>query len=189
MIEVLNPAAVPHVRDDLGLGACARNGALGGDPANHDQNATRLAATVAPTGIWPTRGFSARGILRAQHRLPRVPRARRSSPAGWRGWAGPGRTRRSRPRRLGRGPHRDEPNLYPVYHRWYFRTGTVGDFEYLVRLLKPRTVDPRVGRRPSTSNGPDANLPAIPELGGILRLGGALRAPLTTLSDADLAEY
>ena len=30
------------------------------------------------------------------------------------------------------------PTLHPVYRRWYFKTGTVGDFEYLVRLLQPR---------------------------------------------------
>jgi hypothetical protein len=82
-----------------------------------------------------------------------------------------------------------EPTLFPYYHRWYFRTGSVGDFEYLVRLLQPRTVDPRVGRRDMDVQRPGANLPGIPELGGILRLGGALRAPLETLSDDDLAEY
>jgi hypothetical protein len=84
---------------------------------------------------------------------------------------------------------REESGLFPYYHRWYFRTGTVGDFEYLVRLLQPRTVDPRVGRRDLDVQAPDANLPGIPELGGILRLGGALRAPLETLSDEDLAEH
>jgi hypothetical protein len=82
-----------------------------------------------------------------------------------------------------------EPTLFPYYHRWYFRTGTVGDFEYLVRLLQPRTVDPRVGRRDMDVLRPDANLPAITELGGVLRLGGALRAPLATLSVEDLDEY
>jgi hypothetical protein len=55
-------------------------------------------------------------------------------------------------------------------------------------LLKPRTVDPQVGRRPIDALDPGPT-PAIPELGGILRLGGALRAPLVTLSDDDLAEY
>ena len=40
---------------------------------------------------------------------------------------------------------REQGSNYPYYYRWYFRTGTVGDFEYLVRLLKPRTVDKRVG--------------------------------------------
>ncbi len=58
-----------------------------------------------------------------------------------------------------------------------------------MRLLQPRTVDPRVGRRDMDTQDPDANLPGIPELGGILRLGGALRAPLETLSAEDLNEY
>ncbi len=84
---------------------------------------------------------------------------------------------------------RAEPTFFPFYHRWYFRTGTVGDFEYLVRLLQPRTVDARVGRRDMDVQKPGANLPGIPELGGILRQGGALQAPLKILSDDDLAEY
>jgi hypothetical protein len=82
-----------------------------------------------------------------------------------------------------------EDTLFPFYHRWYFRTGTVGDFEYLVRLLEPRTVDPRVGRRDMDVRRPGLNLPGIMGLGGILRLGGALRAPLLTLSPPDRAEY
>jgi hypothetical protein len=89
-------------------------------------------------------------------------------------------------------PGRDadpDSKLYPYYYRWYFRTGSVGDFEYLVRLLQPRTVDPRVGRRDMDVQKPDLNLPGIPGLGGVLRLGGALRAPLATLSPADLADY
>ena len=84
---------------------------------------------------------------------------------------------------------REEPTFFPFYHRWYFRTSSVGDFEYLVRLLQPRTVDPRVGRRDMDVQKPGSNLPGITNLGGILRLGGALRAPLKTLSDKDLEEY
>lgn len=56
---------------------------------------------------------------------------------------------------------RQEPTHYPLYHRWYFRTSTVGDFEYLVRLLKPRLMDSRVGRRDMDVQYPDANLPGI----------------------------
>jgi hypothetical protein len=84
-----------------------------------------------------------------------------------------------------------DATFFPFYHRWYFRTSSVGDFEYLVRILQPRTVDPRVGRRDMDvlDPGPNLDLPAIPELGGVLRLGGALRAPLDTLSDEDLQEY
>jgi hypothetical protein len=67
----------------------------------------------------------------------------------------------------------------PVYHRWYFRTGTQGDFEFLVRLLKPQPVDPRVGVRDVDVQAPGSNVPGItdPALGGVLKLGGALRVP------------
>ncbi|MEM9150481.1 MAG: hypothetical protein AAGB19_08515, partial [Cyanobacteria bacterium P01_F01_bin.3] len=85
---------------------------------------------------------------------------------------------------------RQEPTHYPIYHRWYFRTSTVGDFEYLVRLLKPRLMDSRVGRRDIDVQFPDANLPGIndPELGGVLKLGGALQIPFGTLSPEDQQE-
>jgi hypothetical protein len=78
------------------------------------------------------------------------------------------------------------PGQLPYYHRWYFRTGDVGDFEYLVRLLKPQPIDSRVGLRDIDVLHPGANLkgiidaPAAPEeerLGGVLKLGGALRIP------------
>ncbi|WP_062349671.1 hypothetical protein [Herbidospora yilanensis] len=76
-------------------------------------------------------------------------------------------------------PGRAEPAAHCYYHRWTFRTGTVGDFEYLVRLLKPRRMDPRVGRRDMDVRAPLPGLPGIdvPGLGGLLRLGGALRIP------------
>jgi len=35
----------------------------------------------------------------------------------------------------------------PYYFKWEFRTGLRGDFEYLVRLLKPRILDKKVGTR------------------------------------------
>lgn len=69
---------------------------------------------------------------------------------------------------------------FPYYFRWYFRTGDLGDFEYLVRLLKAKPADERVGRRDMDLQDPGWNLPGLdPEgsLGGILRLGGALRVP------------
>ncbi len=75
---------------------------------------------------------------------------------------------------------RPEGANYPFYFRWFFQTGTKGDFEYLVRLLEPKPVDPRVGRRDMDVLEPGANLPAIddkPELEGVLRLGGALKVP------------
>ncbi|MBD1848274.1 hypothetical protein H6F89_33990 [Cyanobacteria bacterium FACHB-63] len=85
---------------------------------------------------------------------------------------------------------RQEPTHYPVYHRWYFRTSTVGDFEYLVRLLQPRRMDSRVGRRDMDVQFPDGNLPGItdPELGGVLKLGGALQIPFGTLEDNEQQE-
>jgi hypothetical protein len=76
-------------------------------------------------------------------------------------------------------PDRPDSMLMPVYHRWYFRTGESGDFEDLVRLLKPRTVDPKVGFRDMDVQSPGASLPGInvADLHGILKLGGALQAP------------
>lgn len=83
-----------------------------------------------------------------------------------------------------------DATLFPYYHRWYFRTGSVGDFEYLVRLLEPKPVDSRVGRRPMDVQKPGVNVSGIdnPELEGVLKLGGALKIPFDTLGDADKAE-
>jgi hypothetical protein len=36
---------------------------------------------------------------------------------------------------------------FPIYYDWHFRTGEKADFESLVELLEPRTLDARVGRR------------------------------------------
>jgi hypothetical protein len=81
-------------------------------------------------------------------------------------------------------------NEFPVYFRWQFRTGALGDFEYLVRLLQPRPVDKRVGSRPMDVQKPGMNLPGItdPRFRGELMLGGALRVPRSSLSAADRAE-
>jgi hypothetical protein len=86
--------------------------------------------------------------------------------------------------------NRKEPTHYPVYFRWDFRTGSIGDFEYLVRLLKPKPVDKRVGTRDIDVQKPGSNVPGItnPELNGILKLGGALRVPLETMKPDDRAE-
>jgi len=68
---------------------------------------------------------------------------------------------------------------FPYYHRWFFRTGNTGDFETLVRLLVPKPVDPRVGTREMDVKDPGSDVAPLdkPELGGILKLGGALRPP------------
>lgn len=80
---------------------------------------------------------------------------------------------------------------FPYYYRWEFQTGTMGDFEYLVRLLEPQPVDNRVGRRDIDVQTPGVNLTGItdPDLGGVLRLGGALRIPKKALKGNDLTEF
>ena len=80
--------------------------------------------------------------------------------------------------------------LYPYYHRWYFKTGEIGDFEYLVRLLKPRPPDPRLGRRDMDVQTPGLPLPGIqiPALAGVLRVGGALKVPDEALSPEEEQE-
>lgn len=80
-----------------------------------------------------------------------------------------------------------EPQNFPYYYRWHFRTGDRGDFQYLVSLLKPRPVDPTVGTRDFDVTNPGSNLPGIltPGLNGILRLGGALEVPDADLSTSD----
>ncbi len=85
---------------------------------------------------------------------------------------------------------KEEPGSFPFYHRWYFRTGTVGDFEYLVRLLEPKPVDKRVGRKDVDVEHPGSNLRGITDedLGGILKLGGALQIPFDTMTPEDQVE-
>lgn len=89
------------------------------------------------------------------------------------------------------------PAELPYFHRWYFRTGDVGDFEYLVRLLKPQPIDSRVGLRDIDVQEPGANLkgivdapgaPAAQKLGGVLKLGGALRIPDIFYTPEEFAE-
>jgi hypothetical protein len=72
---------------------------------------------------------------------------------------------------------REQSQHIPYYHRWYFRTGAVGDFEYLVRLLEQKPIDSRVGQRDMDVTNPGLNLAGIddPELNGVLKLGGALQ--------------
>ncbi|MEO5905683.1 MAG: hypothetical protein ABIQ11_03090, partial [Saprospiraceae bacterium] len=81
------------------------------------------------------------------------------------------------------------PVDFPIYYRWQFNTGTVGDFEYLVRILKPMPADLRVGRRDMDMSKPGANLhwteASDLDLESILRLGGALQVPRNTLSTAE----
>ncbi len=165
------------------------NGGLGVDPVDTDALAAALDATVrddrdqaysrllCPRILKPNTGYHAFVMPTFESgRLVGLGKDPAGAPfateSAWTNYAG-----------------REDANRYPYYHRWFFRTASVGDFEYLVRLLQPRTVKPEVGRRAMDVQAPGANLPGIPELSGILRLGGALRAPLATLGDEDLAEY
>jgi hypothetical protein len=81
---------------------------------------------------------------------------------------------------------------YPYYYRWKFSTGKEGDFEYLVRLLKPKVADSRVGRRVMDMTQPMGSLVWVEEsnpdqqLGGILRLGGALQVPDEALTAEEI---
>lgn len=81
-------------------------------------------------------------------------------------------------------------NEFPYYHRWYFRTGVVGDFEYLVNLLKPKPADKSVGVRDMDVGHPGSNLPPIDYIipKNLLKLGGALRVPLDSMNPQDKAE-
>lgn len=76
---------------------------------------------------------------------------------------------------------REASTQFPIYHRWFFRTGARGDFEYLVRLLEPKPADSRVGRRDMDVQDPGSNISGIedPDPEGVLKLGGALLAPLS----------
>ena len=87
-------------------------------------------------------------------------------------------------------PNKQDPSVLPIYHRWYFRTGSRQDFESLVRLLEPRTADHRVGTHDMDVQRPGAGLPGITDLdlGGILRLGGALRVPRAVLTEDQRTE-
>jgi hypothetical protein len=84
--------------------------------------------------------------------------------------------------------HPDRPNLsptlYPYYYRWRFRTGTSGDFEYLVRKLKPRPVNAKVGVRDVDVQRPGVNVAGISSP-PTLQFGGALRAPRVNLTQAE----
>ncbi|HYJ82328.1 MAG TPA: hypothetical protein VEW26_05725 [Allosphingosinicella sp.] len=89
---------------------------------------------------------------------------------------------------------RDQTSLYPYYHRWRFKTGATGDFESLVRLLKPRPPDARLGRRDMDVLEPGSNIAGIdvPGLDGVLRLEGALKVPLEALDkdeEDELAKF
>lgn len=78
----------------------------------------------------------------------------------------------------------------PVYYQWRFQTGLTGDFESLVRRVKPRPMPKTVGSRPTDVGDPGLALPAAASIP--LAVEAALRAldsESTTWSDADVAAW
>ena len=126
-----------------------------------------------------TRGWSARGSS-SRHRLSRVPRSRafESGRLAGLGLDPAPTTPPTRRCRHGARTRAARPEL-PVYHRWFFRTGTRR------RLRVPRPAAEaaagrrRVGQRDMDVQRPGSNIPGIAdaELHGVLRLGGALKVP------------
>lgn len=65
---------------------------------------------------------------------------------------------------------------FPVYYKWFFKTGATGDFEYLVRQLKPRLLDSRIGKRDMDIQDPGYGLNYTAS-SGVVGLEGALKVP------------
>lgn len=63
----------------------------------------------------------------------------------------------------------------PVYHSWRFRTRAGGDFESLVRRLRPRELPGSVGRRDLDISDPGNGLPTAP--GTVVSYSGGLLSP------------
>jgi hypothetical protein len=80
----------------------------------------------------------------------------------------------------GAGQEGAGPVEYPMYYRWYFRTGERGDFEFLVNLLEQREVDPRVGIRDMDMQNPNFGVTGMSSGHGdepVMGLEGALKSP------------
>ena len=77
--------------------------------------------------------------------------------------------------------------LYPIYYRWFFRTGTKGDFEFLVDLLEPRPVDKRVGVRDMDMQEPDYETEGMSSPFDVMGLEGALKSPRDGVSSPEMA--
>ena len=70
------------------------------------------------------------------------------------------------------GGHR----LYPIYYRWAFQTGSKGDFEFLVDLLKPGPIDKRVGVRDMDMQRPGFEVNGMAPPFDAIGLEGALKS-------------
>ena len=127
--------------------------------------------------------------LAENDRLPRVRRAGVRERPARRARARPGRRRRRHARRRGPTTPGREPRARtsPYYHRWFFRTGAVGDFEYLVRAAAPAAGRP-AGRHARHRRARPRREPAADRRHrrshGVLPLGGALRVPREALDAA-----
>jgi hypothetical protein len=77
---------------------------------------------------------------------------------------------------------------FPVYYEWFFRTGAAGDFEELVRALKPRSMPKEVGIRDMDVQRPGFGMPAITSApDDTVGLQGALLSPFTVPRPLDAA--
>lgn len=77
---------------------------------------------------------------------------------------------------------------FPVYMDWFFRTGENEDFESLIKLLEPRVMDEKVGRRDMDGSAPGFGMTVGTDIGPeflpeaskyIIGLEGALKSPYT----------
>ena len=71
----------------------------------------------------------------------------------------------------------DGQRVYPIYYRWFFRTGAKGDFEFLVDLLEPRPADKRVGVRAMDMQDPGYEVEGMSGALRVMGLEGALEEP------------
>ncbi|HEU0029479.1 MAG TPA: hypothetical protein VFQ53_02515 [Kofleriaceae bacterium] len=78
------------------------------------------------------------------------------------------------------------PRRLPVYYRWRFQTGVAGDFESLVRALRPRRLPATVGLRDLDVASPGLALRSASSTP--LQLGGALLSPEAAPRVWDAAE-
>lgn len=79
----------------------------------------------------------------------------------------------------------DGQRLYPIYYRWFFRTGDKGDFEFLVDLLEPRPADKRVGVRSMDMQDPGYEVGGMSDPLRTMGLEGALKSTEMEPSPAD----
>jgi hypothetical protein len=80
---------------------------------------------------------------------------------------------------------------FPVYYEWYFSTGDSGDFEYLVRQIEAKTVDPGAGKKAVYLNKDSYPNSAISQ-DVEFDLEGALQVPESSrkaFNNNDLADF